>query len=413
MCSKNIKAVLSYYEALVIYCFNGAREIAEKLCEIFPHDSNKYFLYFSFVFLFLLSLSFTRSFSASCSQWTAKTAFYFEQALYLHFIAANDVLWQTFEVVCFSDCLSTIFLFEDWERKIWEQEKFSFISRFFLSFATQMALFYENKQTVILRKSFFIRQNYCRSFRLVQGIVNFERKKKIPEYKCLFPESILFPFSQVVPNYFLSLQSKSSFIVFDIISWWLAIVNFFQENFILSFEVPRPPMWCFLSKSIMCRIGKNILYCDQKQKMLSKSNFYIFISLLFLRFEVDCNLQFRVLEEGFVGCICVSNAKLSKPFSQREKIRQTLFIIWLFLVLKTLKVFLKERKCCDQSSILFRVFFCNRREAIWVKGRSLAMIKTILVRITPNELLPMGLSINYALMCFRNFLKKLRIYALL
>lgn len=51
VCSRNIKTIQSYYEILVIYCFNGAKEMGRKLCEKnFRMTQTSIFLYFPSLF---------------------------------------------------------------------------------------------------------------------------------------------------------------------------------------------------------------------------------------------------------------------------------------------------------------------------------------------------------------------------
>lgn len=112
-------------------------------------------------------------------------------------------------------------------------------------------------------------------------------KKEIPEYKCLLHKSILSSRS----NYFLSLQSKSNFIVFDIISWWLnsffSFSRFKKAPFVFSY------MWCFSRKiqgeSILCRAWESILIAIKAGKCLANR---IFISVPF--FEVTVIYSFKI-----------------------------------------------------------------------------------------------------------------------
>lgn len=134
-------------------------------------------------------------------------------------------------------------------------------------------------------------------------------KNEILECKCLLPPVNSFP-----PFKLLFITSiKIKLYISDIISWWLAIANSFPRFEKLSLS----SMWCFSSGIDYVQNWKKVSFIAiKRRKMLSKSNFYIFISGLF--FEVTVIYSFQIRKQGFVGyfrTFFYFEEKFVKPFS--------------------------------------------------------------------------------------------------
>lgn len=130
VCSRRyIIAIPSHYEIFVIYCFNGANEMAKKLCENCFRMTQ--------MCIFVFSPLLFRSFPSLCSQCIANTLYGVRSVnllpLDLHFIAARGVLSspvKTFDVVCFSDCLDIndfICTTRESEKTFYSSHKYGFL----------------------------------------------------------------------------------------------------------------------------------------------------------------------------------------------------------------------------------------------------------------------------------------------